>query len=1197
MFTENEKKYKAILANLLDVAPNDSAVLTKVDNKYNFDLFKLFGQNVCNEIYYKSNFEVDIIEEKLSVAADQIAQCTQADEVIEILNRFDIEHENKIKGLKRDFISTKARIIEELQKQFQKQSVKWKMFLTKAKEVNEQSNTWPIHIGFMFVKVKIEDKAVYGPLFLKEVNLVIENARPKLQSAGDIKPNEKLLFLLTNANFDFDTNFDISELSIDEVVKRVRGVWSKIYTNIPKPTSIFNNYLSEEIVNESVEFCPGMVLGLFQPSGGYIRNRMMQIIKNNELNSIFTSDFRKAIHSKRIDDYLFDERKSLFKITPTNYSQDKAIASSLLQNTLIWGPPGTGKSQTIVNLLANILVYKKTALVCSQKKAALDVILKRLGSLRIFCLPILYSRANANKKAFYKPLQQYIDFLEYFNEENKLKRLSIINKGEKDFVDKIGELKQNPRFDSVARILSRIKPYFEKLTFEAWNLLFQLPDILVYPEIVKFESLKDAQKWMFKNNKVQWSFFSQKRRKVSQTTEKIFNIFNNTGLNVSELTQIVSELEPDDFNLIKNMLEITNIKQNELISDENELKKYIATYIIERMENLTQQEKEQYTEFSSTIRTAKLEPYKFINYFTSLIKKMFPIVIITPEVDMSSSEKNEFDYAILDESSQIFVEKGLPVVYLAKTKVLAGDQEQMKPSNWFGIRVNDDETVYGMTESLLDFGQAVKIHNILLNKNYRSNHAALMTFSSKHFYNSDLDVIDSGLVESNSKPIEVIEANGVWENNQNLIETEIALNLTKYSLNTYEKIILLCFNSKQQEYLTKTIFEKYPELEIAMKNETLLLRNIENIQGDEADLVIAMVGYDKNATIHSTYVGRPGGKNALNVAISRAKDKMIVVKSLKSEDVKITTENENLYAFKKWLEFLELNDEQRKDFLNISKKRKLNSDSESQIEESELFIEIENYLHQISDGMNWISIHKHQTLGTINVDFLIKQNGQNAFVIIVDNFDYSGSYDKYLQFNDLCKFIEAKKYDLFKVSKLNWHELSSKIKEKIYSFTEIRTTNEIFEQDNESQTTINKIEEKNIITSVEQYENNLRHNTENYDILEGEEENFVEENNNTDLFYDKGSMIQEQIDEELDKFTNEMNEAKLTNSIEKSLFRENSTQQTQLNDNAQKDNFFTSETQISQSYDSTQVEISEDNQTDEYSLTAEKNAMNNVFDK
>ncbi len=93
------------------------------------------------------------------------------------------------------------------------------------------------------------------------------------------------------------------------------------------------------------------------------------------------------------------------------------------------------------------------------------------------------------------------------------------------------------------------------------------------------------------------------------------------------------------------------------------------------------------------------------------------------------------DYGILDESSQIFIEKGLPVLYLSKIKILAGDDQQMKPSNWFGIRVNDEETIFGKVDSMLDFAKGVGVYNVLLDKNYRSNYASLMTFSSKHFYN------------------------------------------------------------------------------------------------------------------------------------------------------------------------------------------------------------------------------------------------------------------------------------------------------------------------------------------------------------------------------------------------------------------------------------------------------------------------------
>nr|WP_318027002.1 hypothetical protein [Mycoplasmopsis bovis] len=59
-------------------------------------------------------------------------------------------------------------------------------------------------------------------------------------------------------------------------------------------------------------------------------------------------------------------------------------------------------------------------------------------------------------------------------------------------------------------------------------------------------------------------------------------------------------------------------------------------------------------------------------------------------------------------------------------------------SNWFGIRVNDEETIFGKVDSMLDFAKGVGVYNVLLDKNYRSNYASLMTFSSKHFYNSSL---------------------------------------------------------------------------------------------------------------------------------------------------------------------------------------------------------------------------------------------------------------------------------------------------------------------------------------------------------------------------------------------------------------------------------------------------------------------------
>ncbi len=90
-----------------------------------------------------------------------------------------------------------------------------------------------------------------------------------------------------------------------------------------------------------------------------------------------------------------------------------------------------------------------------------------------------------------------------------------------------------------------------------------------------------------------------------------------------------------------------------------------------------------------------------------------------------------------------------------------------------------------------------------------------------------------------------------------------------------------------------------------------MLKNIENIQGDKADLVIMSVVYDKTTSLGFSYVARPGGKNALNIAISKAKEKMIVIKSVTASEIK-SANTEDFIIFKKWLAFLDLEAEKKR---------------------------------------------------------------------------------------------------------------------------------------------------------------------------------------------------------------------------------------------------------------------------------------------
>ncbi|VEU59878.1 hypothetical protein [Mesomycoplasma neurolyticum] len=136
----------------------------------------------------------------------------------------------------------------------------------------------------------------------------------------------------------------------------------------------------------------------------------------------------------------------------------------------------------------------------------------------------------------------------------------------------------------------------------------------------------------------------------------------------------------------------------------------------------------------------------------------------------------------------------------------------MQPTSWFSTRSDIEDIELGNIESILNYAVYKGIYSILLDKNYRSNFASLMTFSSKHFYNSKLDVIDK-LTTFDEEPIEVYDINGEWKNKSNLEEAKLVVELAQANLSKYNKIIILTFNRPQRELIENIIFNKYLELE------------------------------------------------------------------------------------------------------------------------------------------------------------------------------------------------------------------------------------------------------------------------------------------------------------------------------------------------------------------------------------------------
>ncbi|MGL5643738.1 MAG: DEAD/DEAH box helicase, partial [Metamycoplasmataceae bacterium] len=1020
--SNSTKSYKKLLNNLLNISINDPCLFSNINNVNSFDVAKKFGNDFFDKVIVNEYFLLSLKASDITSFIKKIKEVNDVFEINELYKSFnepipeDIQKILSAKNIdSKEIESIKKEIIKAAEVNKQKASFNWKILLNKAQTINEQSNLWPLHLGFIYITVKIDNKAIQAPLFFKEINIKIKNSNVSIVSIGNIKINEKLAYYLESNGFLFDIDIDYSKMSIKELYDNIEKSWSQNFTMPTTLSGYAPNFKSEEIDNSKIKFWPGITLGFFEPTGGYLRKVMVKIIEEGLLDEILDVEFDKNIYKDTIKETIFKKNFGFYKTQHSNFSQDKAVVSALNQNTIIWGPPGTGKSQTISNIITNILVYDKTAIVASQKKAALEVLRNRMEELGIFCLFVLNDK-EMNKKSFYNPIKNYIDFLENFKSTAEQKPIKIISDYEKKFMRLINKIKSSP----VGNInMSLFSWYLSQNEFDIniFEELKKLPADLTYDFINLKESANIAKFLMNKNN-LKTSLFIHSTPEVKLATKIIKNSFLDKNINLDNFVKNQDFIDLDLLEDINQLHQFNLDKYEDRINDSAQLKDIVGKMIFQKIKNFDKESKKKYSSFALDVRTSSLEPNQFIKKHSDIIKILFPIIISTPETELRSWSRNEFDYAILDESSQIFLEKGIPVLYLAKIKILAGDDQQMQPTRWFASKV-EGENSFGNIESLLDFAIAKGVYSILLDKNYRSNYASLMTFNSEIFYKGELDVVD---INSKRKetPIEVINAEGVWDESINKVEIDIAISQVIDNLHKYKKIILLCFNGSQQTQIEKLIFTEYPDIEKAISTNQLLIRNIENIQGDEADLVIMTIVYDKHTKLHASYVAKPGGKNALNVAISRAKSKMIIIKSIMAEDINNPSGSEDINVFKEWLRFLDLPEDLKKDYIKkIEKKSKL---TQIELEKQAL---LESFYNGIINGLDnslGVDIIKNFSIGTIQIDLAIIDKTTRNFIqgFLIDNFSYFNSYEEYVIDRDLKNFLLLKKYPVIKINEMNW---------------------------------------------------------------------------------------------------------------------------------------------------------------------------------
>jgi superfamily I DNA and/or RNA helicase len=302
---------------------------------------------------------------------------------------------------------------------------------------------------------------------------------------------------------------------------------------------------------------------------------------------------------------------------------------------------------------------------------------------------------------------------------------------------------------------------------------------------------------------------------------------------------------------------------------------------------------------------------KVVSEFHQELFDLMPCWMASPEsVSAIFPLKPMFDIVIFDEASQCFSEYGIPALMRGKQVLIAGDSQQLQPSDLYEVRWNEEGDLPDLeVTSLLALAERY-FPTVYLQGHYRSHSPELIHFSNQFFYKGKLRMLPSyDTILHQTPAIEYLKVNGWWENQTNEMEAVRVVDKVVEYLETDapKELGVITFNAPQQQLILDKLESRLIELKKPWPS-TLFVKNIENVQGDEKDIIIFSIGYapDKQGKMHHQFgsLGVAGGENRLNVAISRAREKVIIVASIHPEQLKVEeAKNDGPRLLQKYLQF------------------------------------------------------------------------------------------------------------------------------------------------------------------------------------------------------------------------------------------------------------------------------------------------------
>ncbi len=285
----------------------------------------------------------------------------------------------------------------------------------------------------------------------------------------------------------------------------------------------------------------------------------------------------------------------------------------------------------------------------------------------------------------------------------------------------------------------------------------------------------------------------------------------------------------------------------------------------------------------------------------------------------------QFDLVVMDEASQIRPEDALGAIARGTRLVVVGDPKQLPPTAFFSrsiaVEDEDDSVALEAAESILEVVQPM-FTTRRLRWHYRSRHASLIAFSNQHFYDNDLILFPSPQQHSAEFGIRFERVtDGACKKGHNPTEAQAMVRYVCQQLleRPQESVGMVAMNVKQSEEIERQLeaeLKDNPLLREAYArnqslDEPLFIKNLENVQGDERDVIVIGMTYGSESVGGHVFqrfgpINSETGWRRLNVLFTRAKKRMQVFSSMGASDVLINaTSSKGLRSLHAFLEYAE----------------------------------------------------------------------------------------------------------------------------------------------------------------------------------------------------------------------------------------------------------------------------------------------------